>query len=155
MVTIKGGVLKGGTTKKKEHYMDDRKPQQMAATGAGPGSKRVGKPKKLEGALGPSTSPKKAKSKSTPKGPTNTPKAKPSRSSKPMQASIPRAQGKSNENYLLGSPRSSSSVSISNETAIGRGINSVINYFTKGNTKKKKPKRLSEYEANKRNMGHR
>jgi hypothetical protein len=126
MVTIKGGVLKGGTTKKKKHYMDDRLPQHMSATGAGPGSKRAGKPKKLEGALGPSkstSSPKavtKAKSKSTPKGPTNTPKAKPARSSKPMQASIPKAQGKAPRNNR------ETSISISKETAIGRGLSYLL-----------------------------
>ena len=122
MVTIKGGVLKGGTTKKKKHYMDDRAPQQMRA---GPGSRRVGAPKKLEGALGPRTQPRSepraapaTAPRTTPRPVTNTPKAKPARTSKPMPANIPRAKGKSTENYLVGTPRSSTSVSISNETAI-------------------------------------
>jgi hypothetical protein len=48
-----------------------------------------------------------------------------------MPASIPKAQGSSNEVYLVGTPRSRSSVSISNETAIGRGINSGLNWIKK------------------------
>lgn len=117
MVTIKGGVLKGGTTRKKKHYMDDRKPQQMRATGYSAGT-TMGAPKQLEGALGPRTSPREAPRTAPATAPRTTPrpvskpstrapvsmtnpyeppkpKAKPSRSSKPMPASIPKAQGKS------------------------------------------------------------
>lgn len=77
MVTIKGGKLKGGTTKKKKHYMDDRKPQQMRAKGSEPGTKRVGPPKKLEGALNkPKAKPNISKPNNTKTIP-NKPKAAP------------------------------------------------------------------------------
>lgn len=81
MVTIKGGKLKGGTTKKKKHYMDDRKPQQMRAKGSEPGTKRVGPPKKLEGTLNqpnkPKAKPKPKTSKSNSNAIPNKPKAAP------------------------------------------------------------------------------
>lgn len=74
MVTIKGGVLKGGTTRKKKRYMEDRKPVGDGAQGRklkeNKKKAETKNPKKLEGAL---TTPK-AKKKT---GPTNTPKAKP------------------------------------------------------------------------------
>ena len=124
MVTIKGGVLKGGTTRKKKHYMDDRKPQQMRATGYSAGTKSRA-PKQLEGALGPRTSPREAPRTAPATAPrtsvTNTPKAKPSRSSKPMPASIPRAQGKAK-------PKRETSISISRETAVGK----VLSYIVSG-----------------------
>ena len=145
MVTIKGGVLKGGTTRKKKHYMDDRAPQQMRATGYSAGTKVAGAPKKLEGALGPRTQPRSeprtapaTAPRTTPRPVANTPKAKPARTSKPMPANIPRAEGKSTENYLVGTPRSSTSVSISNETAIGRGINKTLNWLKRPTNKKKR-----------------
>lgn len=129
MVTIKGGVLKGGTTRKKKHYMDDRKPQQMRATGYSAGT-TMGAPKQLEGALGsprttprsaPRTTPRSAPTTAPRTSVTNTPKAKPSRSSKPMPASIPRAQGKAK-------PKRETSISISRETAVGK----VLSYIVSG-----------------------
>lgn len=121
MVTIKGGTLKGGTTKKKKHYMDDRKPQQMRATGYSAGTK-VRTPKQLEGALGsprsePRTTPRAAPRpvvlpRHAPKGP---PKPKPARTSKPMPASIPKAEG-SRRNQ----------VSISRETLPGKALGYLV-----------------------------
>jgi hypothetical protein len=126
MVTIKGGVLKGGTTRKKKHYMDDRKPQQMRATGYSAGTKPR-TPKQLEGALGsprttprsvPRTTPRSAPTTAPRTSVTNTPKAKPS---SPMPASIPRAQGKAK-------PKRETSISISRETAVGK----VLSYIVSG-----------------------
>lgn len=135
MVTIKGGVLKGGTTKKKKHYMDNRLPQQMSATGASAGTKVVSRPKKLEGALNQSKAePSKPKPSSSPKktGPSNTPKRKPSRSSKPMPASMPRASGKA-------PVKRKTSISISHATAIGRGLSYIISGSpTRTNEQRKK-----------------
>jgi hypothetical protein len=118
MVTIKGGVLKGGTTRKKKHYMDDRKPQQMRATGYSAGTKPR-TPKQLEGALGsPRTTPRSVPTTAPRTSVTNTPKAKPS---SPMPASIPRAQGKAK-------PKRETSISISRETAVGK----VLSYIVSG-----------------------
>lgn len=119
MVTIKGGVLKGGTTKKKKHYMDDRKPQQMRVPEPAP-SRVTGPPKKLEGALGPSKStPSFSMPKAKSKAPSfSMPKVKPARTSKPMPASIPTAQGKA-------TPRRNQ-VSISRETAVGAALGYLV-----------------------------